>query len=408
MTRILEFIVAAILVVVLAVVVGLVLPSHGHVEKSVEVSHNVRHIYDVLNNFGRFNEWGSLRAMDPKIKYTLSGPATGKGAKLNWQSDEPKIGNGSYEVDGGEPGSKVIWKIENPWKGEDKHFTISLEPQSNQRLTKIRWSYDVDFGWDLIARYSGLYLHGDPAAQIQINLQNLQSLIATIPNVDYSNTEVYVADVAAKPQLVVQTQAPRALDEVAAATDKALAEIQAVMKKQGLHQAGPRTIVTVEWGEENYVFDVAVPVDSANLKIDGKDLVIGPAVPPSLEQQAAEESSTPVEPKAGEKDKRGNLVVSGNVRARTGYGGKALFATWLGSPAGLPLTRLVLKAYAASNGMHANDNVNHFYDEMLTDPTKTADDEQQFVVYLPIADSVAATGTPPSEPLQQEAAGAAH
>jgi hypothetical protein len=404
MTRILEFIVAAAIVAVLGVLIGVVLPSHGHVEKSVEVSHNIRHIYDVLQNYRRFNEWGAPRAMDPKVRYTISGPASGPGAKINWESAERGLGNGAYEVAAGDPNAKIVWNIENQWKGENKHYTITLEPQTNQRLTKVRWAYDVDYGWDLAARYAGLYIHGDLPQNIQINLQNLQSLIATIPNVDYANTEIFVADIGTKPQLVVSTQAPRALDEVDAATAKAMTEIEAVMKKHGLHQTGPRTVVTDEWGDENYVFDVVVPVDSSVIKIDGKDFTIGPAQMPSLEQQAADEAAgNTVERKPGEMDKRGNLVVSGNVRARTGYAGKSLFTTWVGSPAGLPLMRLTLKAYAGSNGFHFNDNVNHYYDEMLTDPTKTQDDEQQFVVYLPVTDQVAATGTPPQQPLQQAA-----
>jgi hypothetical protein len=404
MTRLLEFIVAAVLVITLGVIVGVVLPSHGHVEKSVEVSHNIRHIYDTLLNFRRFNEWGAPRAVDPKIRYTLSGPASGPGAKLNWMSTEPKLGNGSYEIASGDQDAKIVWTVNSEWKGENKHYTITLEPQSNARLTKIRWAYDVDYGWDLIARYSGLYLHGDPAQQIQINLQNFQSLIATVPNVDYTTNEIFVADVAAKPQLLIATQAPRALDEVAAATDTALKEIDAVLKKQNLHQAGPRTVVTNEWGDENYVFDVAVPVDGSTLKIDNKDFNIGPAQTPSLEQQAADDSSTATaDRKPGELDKKGNLIVSGNVRARTSYAGKALFTTWVGSPAGLPLMRLALKAYAQTHGFHFNDGVNHYYEEMLTDPAKTADDEQQFVVYLPVTDDVAATGTPPNAPLQQAA-----
>ncbi len=206
------------------------------------------------------------------------------------------------------------------------------------------------------------------------------------------------------PPIAEVAGAPRALDEVDAAASKAMTEIEAVMKKLGLHQTGPRTVVTTEWGDENYVFDVVVPVDASVIKIDGKDYTIGPAQPPSLEQQAADEAAgSTVERKPGEMDKHGNLVVSGNVRARTGYSGKALFTTWVGSPAGLPLMRLTLKAYAASNGFHFNDNVNHYYDEMLTDPAKTPDDEQQFVVYLPVTDQVAATGTPPQQPLQQAA-----
>lgn len=407
MTRILEFIVAAIMVFALAVIIGLVLPSSGHIERSVDISHNTRHIADMLANFRRFSDWGSVRMLDTKAQFTLEGPSYGPGAKINWTSAKPNPGNGSYEITSKEGDTSVAWKVENPWKGTNKRFTITLEPQKNGRITKVTWAYDVDYGWDLIARYSGLYINGDPATQIQLNLASLSQQMAAIPNVDYSQTEIFVADVPAQPHLVVPTTAPRSLDEVAAATDKAMEEIAAVMKKQNLTAVGPRHITTVEWGDENYVFDVAVPVSSATLTIDGREYVIGPAMPPSVADQAAadEAAPEPAAPTPGQMDRKGNLVVSGNVVARTGYSGKALVASWMGSPAGLPLTRLALKAYAMSMGYRFNENTNRYFDVMITDPATVADDEQEFKVYLPITDNVPANEPAPAPPAPAAAAG---
>lgn len=407
MTRILEFIVAAIMVFALAVIIGLVLPSSGHIERSVDISHNTRHIADMLANFRRFSDWGSVRMLDTKAQFTLEGPSYGPGAKINWTSAKPNPGNGSYEITSKEGDTSVAWKVENPWKGQNKRFTITLEPQKNGRITKVTWAYDVDYGWDLIARYSGLYINGDPATQIQLNLASLSQQMAAIPNVDYSQTEIFIADVPAQPHLVVPTTAPRSLDEVAAATDKAMEEIAAVMKKQNLTAVGPRHITTVEWGDENYVFDVAVPVSSATLTIDGREYVIGPAMPPSVADQAAadEAAPEPAAPTPGQMDRKGNLVVSGNVVARTGYSGKALVASWMGSPAGLPLTRLALKAYAMSMGYRFNENTNRYFDVMITDPATVADDEQEFKVYLPITDNVPANEPAPAPPAPAAAAG---
>jgi len=413
MTRILEFIVAAIIVFALAVIVGLALPSSGHIERSVEISHNGRHISDMLSSFRRFPDWGAIRLLDPKSQFSLEGPDYGQGAKINWTSAKPNPGNGSFEVTGKEGDTGLTWNVTNPWKGENKHYTITLEPQKNGRITKVTWAYDVEYGWDLIARYSGLYINGDPATQIQLNLASLQQQMAAIPNVDYTQYEIFVADVPAQPQLVVATTAPRSLDEVAAATDKAMLEIAAVMKKHNLTAVGPRHTTTVEWGDENYVFDIAQGVDTAAIKIDGKDFTIGPATPPAVAAEATtEEGAQPPAPVPGELDRKGNLIISGNVVARTGYTGKALVTTWTGSPAGLPLTRLALKAYAMSLGYRFNENTNRYFDVMLTDPATTADDEQQFKVYLPITDNVvanepAAAPPAPAAPAAPAPAGAA-
>src|SRR5690348_18298722 len=84
MTRVLEFVVALIIVFVLAVIVGLFLPSHAHIERSIEISHNPQHIYDVLNNFRRFGDYGggSLQSLDPQVQYLMSVLVYGPGCTL--------------------------------------------------------------------------------------------------------------------------------------------------------------------------------------------------------------------------------------------------------------------------------------------------------------------------------------
>lgn len=408
MTRILEFIVAALIVFALAVIIGVALPSSGHIERTVDISHNTRHIADMLSNYRRYADWGVVRMLDTKAQFNLEGPDSGKGAKVNWTSAKPSPGNGSFEVTEKDGDKSIVWKVDNSWKGENKRYTITFEPQKNGRITKVVWSYDVDYGWDLIARYSGLYINGDPATQIQLHLASLQQQMAAIPNVDYTTTEIFVADVQGQPQLVVQTTAPRSLDEVAAATDTALKEIAAAAKAQKINPVGPRQITTVEWGDENYVFDVGQPVDNASLTINGQPFTIGPATPPPLDQSSDE--SAPATPVPGTVDRKGNLIVTEKVVARTGYNGKALVTTWVGSPAGLPLMRLSLKAYAMSMGYRFNENTNRYFDVMLTDPNTVPDDEQQFKVYLPILDNVVANepAAAPAEPAAAPAAAGGH
>ena len=50
----------------------------------------------------------------------------------------------------------------NPWRGENKHFTVNIVPSTNGKTSRITMGYDVDFGWDLYGRYTGMYLDGNP------------------------------------------------------------------------------------------------------------------------------------------------------------------------------------------------------------------------------------------------------
>ena len=89
--------------------------------------------------------------------------------------------------------------LDNTWSGENKTYTITLVPSQNGKTVNINWAYDADYGWNLIWRYAGLYIHGDPASQIALSLSNIAAMLASFPNVDYKDQKIDVTDVTARP-----------------------------------------------------------------------------------------------------------------------------------------------------------------------------------------------------------------
>jgi hypothetical protein len=348
MTRLLEIFVALAIVFVLAVVFAIALPSQRHVERSVVVSSPARQIFDVVDGFRTYPSWNALAGYDSAVQMNFEGPAMGPGAKLDWHSTHATVGEGSLTV-AADPApqqdKEVTWDVQNNWRGTNKRFTFDIEPSENGKTVKVTMGYDVNYGWDLLARISGLYLQGDPATQMQFQLGRLQNMLATFPTVDYKDQDIQIQDVTAQPILFVSTTAKRTLDDVADATSKAMDQLQAVIKKDKLTVGGPRRTVTTNWGDQNYDFDIALPVDRADAQV-----------------------SDPV--KAGES-----------------YGGKALVTSFTGSAAQLPLMRLMLKAYAYTHGYlfdESSEGNGRFYDELTTTDPHAADDQQSFSVYLPI------------------------
>lgn len=388
MIRFFEMLVALLIVFVLAVVVGVLLPSHGHVERVVEVSSPARQVYDTLNTYRRFPQWSALRSFDPQAQINIEGPDSGPGAKVSWTSSSDRFGNGSYEIVKSEQDQSIEVKVDNNWVGKDKKYTIKLEPSAKGGIMKIRWAYDTDYGWDLISRYGGLYIYGTPAQTIQSDLNAIAAMLAGFPNTDYKDQEINIVDVAARPVLMVATQAKRSLDEVADATDAARAQIEEVMKKTDLVAAGPYMTITTNWGDEDYSFIIAQPVDKATFTYDDKHELTLDAPAPKASSTATddEEESSGEEAtlNPGDRDPRGLLVINEHVRGALWYGGKALASEYTGSPAMLPLLRLNLKAYAETHGYkYAEAGLTRFWDEITSAPDAPAD-EESFKVYLPI------------------------
>jgi hypothetical protein len=452
MTRLLEIITALVMVFILAVIVGVALPSSGHIERSTTVSKDIRYVYDVFNNFRRFPDYSVLRSYDPNMRFTQSDKWYGTGVSISWSSKVPHVSNGKLAIVSDKPGfqdvetngsAQLVWSFDNDWRGTDKRFTIDLKRTGRaQKLVDITWAYDVKYGWNLISRYSGLYIHGKPDALVQGSLKNVGNLLATMPNIDYSDLDPYIVKRPQKPVLMVSTSAKRNLTQVDAATDAAVEKIKAAMKKLGVHQAGPRIRFTTNYGDETYAFDVAIPIDTDTLKIGEKTYTLkaphepkknnvpGAASAGSVSSVAAAGSlaatgtaagagsvatlgSTASEGSAatagsaaapaaagsagkavptGAHDDHGRLIVTADVRGLMAFGGKALQAVWYGSPAGMPPTRLRLKAFADTHGYPYDTVSKPFYDRQIVaagskgpNGEEIAYDQQTFKIYLPLA-----------------------
>lgn len=429
MTRVLELIVALIIVAVLGVVVGVVMPGSGHVERSLVVGKDMRQVYDVLDGFRRFPDYSVLRNYDPKMQYTFSGKAYGPGAELSWTSDDTKVGNGQLtlasatpdfnQIDSNTKDAEIVWNLDNDWRGTDKHFTLDLERQGRQgKLTKITWSYDVAYGFNLLNRYSNLYIHGDPDAFVQYSLNNLQNVLAAVPNVDYSSLIPYIVQTKPTPVLLVSTSIQRkeGLEGLDDATNAAEQQIQAAAKKLGVNVTGPRIIFTTNYGDEAYTFDVAMPIDATSLNVGGQSVALTAPTQPSLDNSApASSSSAPASGSSsaapasdnttpGSHDRYGRLVVDKNVLATLAFGGPALMAPWSGTAAGVPQTRDQLKAYAQTHGYTFDEVVNRLYDIQVQPEVKDAGGNittyAKFDVYLPITDSPDGAKLPDQTPEQ--------
>lgn len=409
MMRVLEFIVALIIVAIVGVVGGVIMPGNGHVERTLEIGKDLRQVYDVLDNFHRFPEYSVLGVYDPQLKYQYSGKSFGPGSEVSWASGDAKVGHGMLSIASAEPGfdkidstaskAQIVWKIENDWRGGDKHFTMDLERSGHGgKLTKITWAYDVDYGWNLINRYSNLYIHGAPDSFIQFSLNNLQSLLAAVPNVDYGKLDPTIEQTKQIPVLMVSTSSARkdGDDGLNDAVNKAASVIQAAAKKLNVQVTGPTTVFVKNFGDQTVSFDVAAQISSASLNVGGQTQQLTAVGAPTLPgaaaaasaPAAASTSAAPSENAAvGSRDHFGRLVIDSDVRALLLEGGAALKGEASGQVAIVwQLTRDQLKAYAQTHGYRFDDVTNMIYYSKVKqgDNVNTFD---QYDVYLPISDA---------------------
>ena len=392
MMRVLEFLVALVIVAVIGVLAAVVMPGSGHVDRSLVIGKDMRQVYDVLDNFRRLPDYSVLSSYDRNVQYKFSGKAYGPGAEVSWSSNDAKVGEGGLtiasvtpdfdKIDSNTKKASIVWNLDNSWRGMDKHFTLDLERQGSRgQLSNVTWSYDVSYGFNLINRFANLYIHGDPDSFIQFSLNNLQNVLAGVANVDYSKLDPSIEQTQQAPVLLVSATSPRkdGIDGLDIVVGKTVTEIQAAAKKLGVNITGPQILFITNYGDQNFDFDVALPIDSSTLTVNGQSVQLTAPTPPALDAStapaeagtAANVASSPsVTP--GGRDRFGRLIVDSNVRATLAFGGAALKGVWNGTFAGVPQTRDMLKAYAQTHGYKFDEVVTPPYDVLATPEVKDA------------------------------------
>ena len=267
MTRFIEILISLAIVAALYLIVALALPSERHLSEKIETNRKMTIVFDTLNSLRRFKAWNPLVLRDPRIKLNFSGPDSGVGARLDYVSQNDRIGKGSWEITESKPGEKVSYNIENIERGSNKRTSFNLKPTGrNNRNVEITQTFDVDYGWDLIGRYAGLYVARHVGDDMKLGLSRIVTMLAAVPNVDYA-----VQGSKMTAPKMVQQPAEDLLFVAAGNVDRGNSQIQAsltantewirrVMEANGLEAAGPMRLITTDLGRETYNFDVAQPV----------------------------------------------------------------------------------------------------------------------------------------------------
>ena len=283
MTRLLEIPISLAIVAGLFLVVALVLPSSRHLVEKVETNRKLTIAFDSLNSLRRFKDWNPLVLRDPRVQMTLSGPDSGVGARLDYVSKEEGLGKGSWEITESVSREKVSFKIDNEERGTNKRTSFSFKPTGrNNRNVEITQSYDVDYGWNLLGRYAGMYVSRHIGDDMKLGLSRIVGMLAAVPNVDYAvsgskMTGLKVADRPVEDLLFVNAgNVERGNSQIQASITANAEWLKRVMDANGLEAVGPLRIISTELGRETYNFDVAQAVRKKDGSAVGKPSLQGP------------------------------------------------------------------------------------------------------------------------------------
>jgi hypothetical protein len=125
-----------ILSIAAILIVALTKPSTFRVERSVTINASPEKVAGLINDFHQWDAWSPWAKLDPTMKTTYSGPATGPGAIYEWEGNS-KVGKGRMEILSTDP-TKTSIKLDflKPFESHNTSDFV-LEPQGTG--TRVNW-----------------------------------------------------------------------------------------------------------------------------------------------------------------------------------------------------------------------------------------------------------------------------
>jgi uncharacterized protein YndB with AHSA1/START domain len=131
----------AMALIVIAVAVVLVLaamqPDSFRIERTTSINAPPDRIFPLISNFRNWTAWSPWEKIDPALKRTYSGEASGTGAVYAWDGNS-KVGQGRMEITDASPPSRVAIKLDFA-RPMEAHNTVefTLAPQGGP--TDVTW-----------------------------------------------------------------------------------------------------------------------------------------------------------------------------------------------------------------------------------------------------------------------------
>lgn len=173
MLRIILLVIVATIALIL--VLAILKPAEFRVTRSATLAVPASAVFAEINDFHRWQNWSPWEKMDPNLKRTFEGPASGMGSIYSWEGNK-KVGSGRMTIAASLPSELIRIRLEflKPWESTCvTEFTLVPEGSS----TVVTWTMSGPNSF--VSKLIGVFMSMDKmiGSDFEKGLTNLKSTL---------------------------------------------------------------------------------------------------------------------------------------------------------------------------------------------------------------------------------------
>ena len=255
-------------IIVLILLIGVLLPSATHVERTAIIKGNPESVFKLINNLKDWEKWSPWHKIDPKMVIVYSDTVEGVGGSYSWKSDHDNVGNGKMTITESSAFSMVKTDMNFMENGIAKGgFYLKPLPEG----TEVKWTMDSDAGWNIIARYFGLMMDKFVGPDFEKGLHLLDSVAQTVKSEEFK-MDLEIGNIPSQKYILIKAVGIKEAD-IINKLGEIYGKIGVALKENGLTMAGAPMAFYEDSKEGTFTFEAGIPVDKKPAKALSKDLI---------------------------------------------------------------------------------------------------------------------------------------
>ena len=247
--------------IVIVTIMSFFLPSSFSIERKVVVNADIEQVFKQVSDLKNWKNWNVWALKDPQIyldEANYSKPSNEVGSNFKWDSKVDELGSGRMSIVGLVANSQIE-NIVDFGMTHSKDNWLFKEAESG---VEVSWGKTIDFGFNPVSKFFGLFLEEEISPDIEKSLQRLKAFTEDLPKIQHVEVKKEHLAITQWFLSVRDTVTPQEMNNI---HGKVYAQINQFMDENEISSAEAPIVIYHFWSDSIIDIELGIPVHDSTI-----------------------------------------------------------------------------------------------------------------------------------------------